>query len=231
MAHASKPIRSVGRGHECQICTHPDRASMELGLANKVSSRVLAARYGVSRDSLDRHRRNHMAPELIASLMTRGRMSAIDLENLRITESEGMLQHLVALRGRLYGWADIAEQQGDVKAAASIAGQAIKTIEVEAKLLGEIKTGTTNVTNNVLVMPEFHAFRTALVQALRPYPEAMMAAVAALRHLEAPTVPELESPEEREAAEPTMAKARQATRDARSRKAIEGEARRVGPID
>lgn len=215
------------KGVECQVCAHPDRASVELGLANKVPCRVLAKRYGLQDDAVWRHGRHHMTAELHASLITRGRMSPTDLENLRITESEGVLQHLVALRGRMYGWADIAEQQGDVKAAAAIGGQIVKNIEVTAKLLGDIRTGTTNITNNLLLVPEYHAFRTAMMQALRPYPEALAAVAAVLKDVQTAALPTPETADERAEAEPVLAQAREATRKARAGKVIDGEAQRV----
>jgi len=214
------------------VCEHPDRASVELGLANKVPIRVLGKRYGLHHDAVWRHGQRHMSPELHAQLMTRGRMTPADLENLRVTESEGVLQHLVAVRGRLYGLMDVAEQQGDYKAAATIGSQIVKNMEVTAKLLGDIRTGTVNVTNNLLVMPEFHALRTTIMQALRAHPAARADVAAALRQLESPDAPSMETPEERAAAEPELAKARDVTRRSRAKResqVIDVEAQRVDP--
>jgi hypothetical protein len=218
------------KGQGCTICGHPDRASIELGLANKVPIRVLGKRYGLSSDSVWRHGQRHMSAELHGQLMTRGRMTPQDLENLRITESEGVLQHLVAVRGRLYGLMDAAEQQDDYRGAAAIGNQIGKNLETTAKLLGDIRTGAVSVTNNVLVMPEFHALRTNIMQALRQFPEARASVAAALRQLESPDVPAQESPEEREAAAGEMAKDREVTRRSRTKlrgQVIEGEATRV----
>jgi len=218
------------KGRGCKVCEHPDRASIELGLANKVPIRVLGKRYGLSQDSVWRHGQRHMTAELHSQLMTRGRMTQADLENLRITESEGVLQHLVAVRGRLYGLMDAAEQQDDYRAAAAIGNQIGKNLETTAKLLGDIKTGTVNVTNNLLVMPEFHALRTKIMQALRAHPEARADVAAALKQLESPDVPRQESPEEHDAAAGELAKARDVTRRSRAKRqgqVIEGEASRV----
>ena len=220
------------KGKGCKVCEHPDRASIELGLANKVPIRVLGKRYGLSADSVWRHGQRHMAPELHAQLMTRGRMSPADLENLRVTESEGVLQHLVAVRGRLYGLMDSAEQQDDYRSAAAIGNQIGKNLEVTAKLLGDIRTGTVNVTNNVLLLPEFHALRTTIMQALRAHPEARAEVAAALRALESPDVPRQETPEEREAAAGELANDRDVTRRSRAKRVgqvIEGSAARVDP--
>src|SRR5690606_14291128 len=217
------------RGGRCIVCDHADRASIELGLANKVPIRVLGKRYGIHHDAVYRHGRNHMSPELHTKLMTRGRMTPVELENLRVTESEGVLQHLVAVRARMYGLMDIAEQQDDYKAAATIGDKIVKNLETTAKLLGDLKTGTVNVTNNLLVMPEFHALRTKIMQALRAHPEARADVAAALKQLESPDIPRQESPEEREAAADDLAQARDVTRRSRAKRAvIEGEATRVG---
>ena len=205
---------------------------MELGIANKVPIRVLGKRYSVSSDSVWRHGQRHMTAELHGQLMTRGRMTPQDLENLRVTESEGVLQHLVAVRGRLYGLMDAATLQEDYRGAAAVGSQIGKNLEVTAKLLGDIRTGTVNVTNNVLLLPEFHALRTTIMQALRSHPAARADVAAALKQLESPDVPRQESPEEREAAAGEIAKDRDVTRRSRAKRqgqVIEGEAHRVDP--
>jgi len=214
------------------VCHHADRASIELGLANKVPIRVLGTRYGLSADSIWRHGQNHMSAELHGQLMTRGRMTPQDLENLRITESEGVLQHLVAVRGRLYGLMDAATMQDDYRGAAAIGNQIGRNLEVTAKLLGDIRTGTVNVTNNVLLLPEFHALRTTIMQALKAHPEARADVAAALRQIESPDVPRQESADEREAAADELAKDREVTRRSRAKRqarVIDGEAERVDP--
>lgn len=218
----------MGRtGNPCQVCEHPDRASIELGLANNVPGRVLGKRYGIHHDAVFRHGRNHIPPEVRAKLMTRGRMTPLELENLRQTESEGVLHHLVAVRARLYSYMDEAEQQTDYKGAATIGNAVLRNLEVTAKLLGDLHTGTVNVTNNLLVMPEFHALRTSIMQALRGHPQARADVVKALHGFESPDLPNVESDAERDAAAPELAKARDVTRRSRAKKVIEGESKRV----
>jgi len=48
----------------------------------------------------------------------------------------------------------------------------------KAKLLGQIQDGATV---NVAVLPEWHGIRQQILEALRPYPEARLAVVQALR--------------------------------------------------
>jgi hypothetical protein len=51
--------KARGQGKACTICQHEKRHLLELGLVHRVPARVLAARFGVSKDALHRHRRNH----------------------------------------------------------------------------------------------------------------------------------------------------------------------------
>lgn len=185
----------AGKGVECNCCKHPDRASIELGLSNRVALRVLSKRYGISIDSLHRHRHKHMSPQLTAQLMQRGRLSEVDLEQLRITESEGILHHLVATRGRLYKAMDAADELGNHMDAARISGVLLKNLELTAKLLGDLQTGSSQV--NILVLPEYHGLRVAIMQALKMFPEARAAVAQALQNYESPDVPALEGSAQR----------------------------------
>ena len=57
------------KGHRCNCCTHRERAAIDLALARGVSTYALEKRYGVSHDSLGRHARHHLPPQLRAKLM------------------------------------------------------------------------------------------------------------------------------------------------------------------
>lgn len=174
-------------GRQCKVCEHPERSRIELALARKVSARQIAQKFrGVSPDSISRHRRGHMPPQLVASLVAAGKPSDIDLEKLRQSESEGLLQHIVAQRGRLYHLLDEAEDLGDLRAASSVHGRILDSLALGAKLLGEINTHAVNVQNNLIVQPEYLELRHLLRQALKPFPNAQRAVAEALRRVEAP---------------------------------------------
>lgn len=125
-----------------------------------------------------------MAPQLVAQLLTRDRMGEIDLDKMRAVESEGLLHHLVAQRGNLYRMADDTLELGDHNAATRVHGALTRNLELTAKLLGDLKVGTTNLTQNILVQPQYHAIRVEIVQALKPFPEARQAVTAALQAME-----------------------------------------------
>lgn len=171
------------RGRKCHTCEHERRPEIELRLASGTPIRTIAARYNLPKDTLYRHKRNHMPVELIQQLQTTGqRRNATDLEQLKRSESEGLLGNLVHERSRQQRIADKAELVDDYANATRASVAALKSSELIAKLLGDIQTGS--VTQNILIAPEFHAFRSAVIQALRPHPDAKRAVLASLQQLE-----------------------------------------------
>jgi hypothetical protein len=183
--------RQVSR---CSACSHPERGAIETLMARGLSYRVLAKRFGVSQAALGRHRRNKHCPEAVAdkalAIALTGR--DISLADLRRDESEGLLGHLVSQRGRLYNILDRAEGVGespallDLRAAAAIHSRLTANLEATARLLGEIGTHSTTVTNNLIVAPQYLELRAKLLEALSPpqFRAARMAVVAALREIE-----------------------------------------------
>src|SRR5262249_29124713 len=88
-------------GPKCTICHHERRHLIEVALTYKTPMRVIARRFNVSPDALYRHSRAHLSPALRASILTATAPSKIDLEQLKISESEGLLGSLLAQRARL----------------------------------------------------------------------------------------------------------------------------------
>jgi hypothetical protein len=166
----------------CTVCKHRECAAINLGLARGVSTRALSRRYKLHSDALLRHRKNHLPPQLRAALLI-GPDLDIDLDKLRETESQSLLAHLVALRGRLFQILDVAEEGGDGNMLSRIAGQLHNNLEITGKLLGDLTSGHTTVTN-VLIQPQYISMRVELVNALRPFPEAARAVAAVLHQIE-----------------------------------------------
>lgn len=171
---------------QCTVCTHPQRAAMELQLANRVPLRVISSRHGPSIHALSRHRKNHMSAKLQQRLAVDFKPQPVDLKSLKEKESEGLLQHLVAQRGRLYSLLDVAEQLQHIGDATKVHARLSENLRITGQLLGDLKSHK-EVTHQVLLAhPAYHALRVALVQALRPFPEARQAVAAALRRIEEP---------------------------------------------
>ncbi|GAB3792378.1 hypothetical protein [Dyella agri] len=180
----------------CSICEHPDRAQVEIGLANGIALRVLAGKYGLDQTQLCRHRHRHMDADLIARLKTRGHRSDEELAKIREHESKSLLDHLVWQRGRLYRNADKALEIGDFAGERAAIDSAGKASERIGKLLGELGSAITinhNTQINLVQSPQWHAIRTALVRELRPLgPEAIAAGVCAIEAAEASITPPAE---------------------------------------
>jgi hypothetical protein len=180
------------REPSCQVCRSPDRAAIELGRANGTSCRILGSRYDLHRDAIWRHSTNHMSKELKARLKAAAFDAEVDLDAIRIEESESLLNHLRAVRARLYRGLDNADEFGNLSDLAKMSGQIHKNIELTGKLVGDLRTGT--VVNNLILSGEYHQLRTGLVLALKPYPKARLAVTQLLQSLEAaPTLIEHES--------------------------------------
>jgi hypothetical protein len=164
----------------CTICNHREAAAINLGIARGVSPLALSRRYDISTDSLYRHRTNHLPPQLRARLIA-GPDCDLDLDRLRETESQSLLANLVALRHRLFASLDVAEECGDSAMVCRVTSQLHQNLEITGRLLGDLGAG--NVTN-VLVSGEYLQVRVALVDALRPFPEARQAVATVLHSLE-----------------------------------------------
>jgi hypothetical protein len=161
---------------------HRERASIDLGLARRVSVTALSKRYQLGHDSIYRHAKNHLTPQLRASLLA-GPDCDLDLDRLRETESQSLLANLVGLRHRLFASLDSAEDAGDGSMLARVAGQLHTNLELTGKLLGDLGVGHTTVTN-VLISAPYVELRVELINALAPFPEAKRAVAAALHCLE-----------------------------------------------
>jgi hypothetical protein len=171
-------------GKRCTVCDSDDRARIELGLSKKVSYQRLSDKFGVSKDAIGRHRRSHMPSQLLAALQRHGKPTAVDLEKLKQEESEGLLQTVAAQRGRIWQALGVCEEMEDWNAVSRFHAQLNSNLNLTAKIVGEIETGNRTTINQLIVSPEYITLRSALVQALSPYPEARRAVSEVLRGLE-----------------------------------------------
>src|SRR5262245_47816392 len=160
------------------------RHQIELGLVYKVPYAVLGKRFGVSWQSVYRHRHNHLTPQQMAAILSAQKPSEIDLEQLQASESEGLLAQLVAQRARLQTHSEMATDLGDVRSAVACERAITSNLELTGKLLGQLVQRHEVRSTNLLVSPDYLQLRSVLVSALQPFPEAARAVAAALHQLE-----------------------------------------------
>jgi hypothetical protein len=171
-----------GKGGICSCCTSPHRREIDLALVAKVPGSVIAARFDVSADSVWRHAKHHLSAVQKAALLTAMKPSAIDLEQLQRTEGESLLGQLLAQRATLQTYGAAAFEAKNYQAA--IGAERAVTANLDLKVLGLIITKHEVRSTSLLISPDYLALRHALVEALRPFPEAARAVGAALRLLE-----------------------------------------------
>jgi hypothetical protein len=181
------------RGPRCSVCSHRELAQIDTALARGVSAPAIARRFKLGTDSVYRHSRAHLPPQLRAALLAGPDLEGVDLDKLKETESQSLLGNLVALRHRLFAALDCAEEFNDAGMLTRVSSQLHANLELTAKLLGDLGVGVTNV--NVLVMPQYVELRVALVQALSAFPEAKQAVAAVLHQLESKAAESIKLPE------------------------------------
>ena len=177
----TKPIK----GAPCRVCTHAERAVIDVALVEGRSKTAMAVRFGVSIHSLWRHFYNHLPPAVRAAILTTKKdYSATNLEELRVNESEGLLANAVEVRRRLYVNAEAAEQAGDFRAATQSYSKILDALNLVGKLLNQFAGHHAQQVNQLVVSPDYLRLRAALIQALAPFPEARVAVAKVLRELE-----------------------------------------------
>lgn len=146
------------------VTRHRKRAEIEAALAKGAPVRRIAARFGLSKSAAHRHK-ERMALEMAAA------PSAKD------TTAEELLGKLGSLQGEAEGILAKAKRDGNHRAALGAIKESRSIIELLARMLGELQTGTTV---NITVSNQRIALRADLMMALAPYPEARVAVMHAL---------------------------------------------------
>ncbi len=150
----------------CSICQHPDRDAIDRRLVEGAALSKTAAIYRVSEDALGRHKDNHLPVKLVRAKEVRD-----------LTEADALLRRMLQLEQRARQILDQAQASGDLKTALSGIREARNTLELLAKIAGELDE---RPVVNVLIAP---TVQVAIIAALEPYADAKLAVVAALKEL------------------------------------------------
>lgn len=191
-----RDILRVIRKSRCQVCNHDERWRIELLRAGGASLDALATKFGIGRDAVHRHWRDHVPPELKAGYLA-GPVQLQQLAQKAADAGGSVIDHLHAVRVILMGHLAAVTEAGDARGAALVGGRLTTTLEAIARVsgeLGDLSRTTLNISNvtNVAILSEHPAFlrlQATLLRALAPFPEARGAAIAALRALDAQSAP------------------------------------------
>lgn len=161
----------VTAGKKCSVCTHPDVQLINERMLSGVSVRKIAEEFNLGRESVQRHRHNHLPHELVKSRKIAEMVAADSL----IDRIEGLYDKAIKIM-------ELAEKDGKYQPAVSAIQQARSSLELLAKISGELKTGTTI---NLTYSPQWIQLRTVLVETLNEYPEVQTKVITALERAEA----------------------------------------------
>jgi len=154
-------------GRQCTVCGHKDVEEINKLLLCSDSYRDIARQFGLSKDALARHKESHM-PELLLKSQ----------EVKETLQADNLLDQIVYYESEARRFKGLAESQGDLELALKAVDRALKCLDLFAKARGIISD---QPQVNILVLPEWIALRTAIIQSLRPYPDALEAVRDALR--------------------------------------------------
>lgn len=157
----------------CRVCSHPQHELIDEALAAGMSNREAAKRYDLHKDSLARHRANHLSAAVQALPVAAAEDAGTALARL---------EHLFLRVERVL---TAAERSGNVKETIAASRELRQVTEVVAKIRGELDERTQVQVLNVSTDPQWLAVRAALLDALQPYPEAASAVAGRLLALEA----------------------------------------------
>jgi hypothetical protein len=183
VATKTQSPRRRGPGRASTIIGHPDQSRIERDLAIGRPLGRIAKKYGVSKDAAFRHKRK-LPPQLKSALAGNALRSGQDLEQLRIDESEGLLQNLAAQRARLLIAQDAALEAEQFTIVGSLSQAIHRNLELVGKYLGEFAQHSVQTTVSILLAPEYLDFRSALLRSLQPFPEAARAVAATINQME-----------------------------------------------
>jgi hypothetical protein len=155
----------------CTICTHPDRAEIDRALVSGEALRGIARRFAASEDACFRHRSDHL-PAHVATAKAAADVAQADDLLSQVRDLHRLALHLLAR----------ASAAGDLRTALAGVREARACIETLLEVEGELDR---RPQVNVLIAPEWVMVRSALLEALAPYPEARAAVAGRLVALEA----------------------------------------------
>jgi hypothetical protein len=150
----------------CNVCSHPDREAIDEALVGGIAFPALVAEYRVSKDSLSRHKANHLPAKLVMA------QAAVE-----VAEADDLLAQVRDLQARTLAILEAAEETSQHRTALAAIREARSNLELLAKLLGELDE---RPQINVLISPEWLELRAVIVGALEPHPDARGAVLRAL---------------------------------------------------
>jgi hypothetical protein len=177
--------RRAGWNARCTICSHPNRAQIELALARGASRRSVGAQYDCAPDAARRHFENHVADDLKTALLAKYLKPSATIEAILAEESPGLLERLAAYRAGAWHLFNLQIELGNPMGIAPIMRELVRVEELIATQTGELRARANAPVQHLHLTTDFIKLRQAIMIALKPFPAAMGAVSEALRAADA----------------------------------------------
>jgi hypothetical protein len=178
-------VRKITRAR-CTICSHPERARIELARVSGASLENIATTFGVGVHAVWRHTVNHITAEQRAVYL-----ADVDLKGLAEranAESLSLLDYLAIVRSTLMLQMQSAAGCNDRPGTAALAGKLNETLKLIATCTGEmLRLSPVNITHNTAVFmssPLYIELERMLIDTLSDHPDVLAKVVDGLRQLE-----------------------------------------------
>jgi hypothetical protein len=174
-----------------KIASDPNRPLIERSLAMGMPMNQIGRRFGYSADAITRYR-DRMPQQLKAAIVAAAlKPKEVDLDRLRIDESEGILGNLAHQRARLLLCQDETMEAGAIELVAALSRVIHQNIQLTGRYLGLFAQHHVSSQVNILLSEDYLRMRQALILALRPFPEARRAVAEELHRIEGETARKL----------------------------------------
>jgi hypothetical protein len=180
--------RATHRGPLCQVCSHPERGRIETLKSGGATLAKLAAMFGVSKDSIHRHMRQHVSKERLGALML-GPARMESLANEAAAESRTLLERMNVATSILFNrLVANAEAKDDVRIGV-IAGRLGEMFDKYSRLTGELRQLSGITVNSTVVnfysSPEFRRVQQAILELARRRPDVKADLLQVMREIDA----------------------------------------------
>jgi hypothetical protein len=150
----------------CTVCTHEDHEMIDRLIVDGFPNRRIAAQFGLSEQSVRRHKKNHFPATLQASKHIE-----------EITHSSSLIARIERIESMTLSLAEELRERGDLRGAVSSMGELRRIAELLAKTKGSLLE---KQAYDLHQDPAWSEIRAAIISALRDYPEASKEVIAAL---------------------------------------------------
>jgi hypothetical protein len=153
----------------CTVCISSHRRAVDSALGAGTAARQIAKKFPpLGERAIQRHRVAHLSPAVVSVVAQREERGAVRI-----------VDRLEALVTRVERQIDQAESTGSTSQMLAASREVRAGLELLARLTGELDEKPVT-TVNVLASPEITGIISALLRALEPFPQAKIAAAAAL---------------------------------------------------